>query len=68
MEKPTPTVQQDIKTVANSLKTWRSHARGLRYGGFMEEYNQVVAACDAFGRIIKILTGHTAGDQNSTEE
>ena len=34
----------------------------------MEEYNQVVAACDAFGRIIKILTGHTAGDQNSTEE
>jgi len=62
------TIKADIKTVAQSLKTWRSHARGLRYGGFAKEWEDAKAACEAFTRIIHILNGHTAGEENQTEE
>jgi len=68
MEKPTPTVQQDIKTVAQALKRHRSYTQGLRYGGLAADYDKAIAACEAFGRIIQLLNGHTAGEKNSTEE
>ena len=62
------TIQTDIKTVATALKRHRSYTRGLRYGGLAQDYDNAILACEAFARIIQILTGHTAGDQNSTEE
>lgn len=61
-------IQQDKKTVAAALKRHRSHTRSLRYGGLAADYDQAIAACEAFARIIHLLNAHTAREQNQTEE